>query len=168
MREELKEPLGELIKGEIPQPYLESLEKFKSAPYLITVGDVVTENVVNLGLEPNVAIYDYKTEREAYMPKVEGKAIAMTVHNPPATITKALLNAIKKSVELIKRGREVHIKVCGEEDLATIPAVIYAPLGSLVIYGQPNEGVVLIKVTPEKKLRFAKLLRRMEVVYDGD
>jgi len=58
--------------------------------------------------------------------------------------------------------------VCGEEDLATIPAVVYAPIGSIVIYGQPKEGVVLIKVTPETKLRFAEMLRNMEVVYDGD
>ena len=47
-------------------------------------------------------------------------------------------------------------------------AVVYAPIGSIVIYGQPKEGVVLIKVTPETKLRFAEMLRNMEVVYDGD
>lgn len=168
MREELKKPLGELVRGEIPSPYIKSLEIFKSVTYLITVGDVVTENTVRLGIEPDIAIYDYKTEREEYKPEVEGKAIVITVHNPPATITKALLNAIKKSVELIRRNRQVHIKVCGEEDLAAIPAVVYAPIGSLVIYGQPKEGVVLIKVTPETKLRFAEMLRNMEVVYDGD
>lgn len=168
LRSKLKAPLGQLVKGPLPKPYFDSLKKFKSAPYLITVGDVVTENVIKLGIKPDVAIYDHKTERKVYNPEVNSNAVILTANNPPATITKALLNAIKKSIELAKRGKGVHIKICGEEDLAAIPAVIYAPAGSLVIYGQPKEGIVLINVTPETKLRFAKLLREMEVVKDGD
>ncbi|WP_461865467.1 GTP-dependent dephospho-CoA kinase [Thermococcus sp.] len=168
LRDELKKPLGELVKGEIPEPYLNSLEKMKKAHYLITVGDVVTENVLKLGLKPSIAIYDHKTKREEYHPKIDADAVIMTVNNPPGTVTKALLNAIRKAFETAQRGRNVYIKVYGEEDLAAIPAVLYAPIGSLVIYGQPNEGVVLIKVTPQCKLRCAKILGKMEVIYDGD
>lgn len=168
MREELKAPLGRLVKGEIPQPYLESREAFKSSPCLITVGDVVTENIIKLGIKPHLALYDYKTERRGYSPEVDEDAVIITVNNPAATITSALLRAMRRAVELIGRGRRVHIRVCGEEDLATVPAVVYAPEGALVVYGQPREGIVLIKVTPETKLKFAKMLRRMEVVYDGN
>ena len=38
------------------------------------------------------------------------------------------------------------IVVEGEEDLATLPAILYAPPGSVVVYGQPDEGSVLVKV----------------------
>ncbi len=168
LRNELKKPLGELVKGDIPRPYLDSLEKMKKAAYLITVGDVVTENVLKLGLKPSIAIYDHKTKRKDYDPEIDADAVIMTVNNPPGTVTKALLNAIRKAFETAQRGRNVYIKVYGEEDLAAIPAVLYAPLGSLVIYGQPNEGIVLIKVTPQCKLRCAKILGKMEVIHDGD
>ena len=168
LRNELKKPLGELIGGEMPQPYLKSREELKKAPFLVTVGDVVTENVLRIGIKPSVAIYDYKTKRKEYVPDIELGAVVLTTKNPPGTITKALLNAVKKSFELAKKGKRVYLKVNGEEDLAAIPAIIYAPEGALVIYGQPDEGIVLIKVTSECKRRCAKLLRKMEVVHDGD
>lgn len=167
LRGELKEPLGELVRGEIPAPYLRIAPLVRGS-FLVTVGDVVTENALRVGLSPDLAIYDHKTKRREYNPAVDSNAVFLTVKNPPGTVTKALLNAIKKGVEIALRGRRVHIKVNGEEDLAAIPAVLYAPTGSVVLYGQPDEGVVLIKVTPECKRRCAKILSRMEVVRDGD
>ncbi len=168
LRASLKEPLGELIRGEIPRPYLRIKDELERAPFIITVGDVVTENVLRLGIKPSVAIYDHRTKRRDYDPDIEADAVLMTVRNPPGTITKALLNAIRKGFGLARRGRRVYISVNGEEDLAAIPAVLYAPVGSVVLYGQPDEGVVLIRVTPECKLRCGKLMSKMEVVHDGD
>lgn len=168
LRKVLKEPLGRLIRGEIPEPYLKIRGELEKARHVVTVGDVVTENVLKLGIKPNLAIYDHKTKRREYSPEIENEAVIITVQNPPGTITKALLNAIRKGFGLAERGRRVYIKVCGEEDLAAIPAVLYAPEGSVVLYGQPNEGVVLIKVTPECKLKCGKLMSNMEVVRDGD
>ncbi|WP_456443586.1 GTP-dependent dephospho-CoA kinase [Thermococcus sp.] len=168
LRAALKEPMGELIRGEIPEPYLKVMDELKSAPFLVTVGDVVTENVLRLGIKPSMAIYDHRTKRRDYTPNIETDAVLMTVQNPPGTITKALLNAIRKGFGLAGRGRRVYLSVSGEEDLAAIPAVLYAPVGSVVLYGQPDEGVVLIRVTPECKLRCGKLMSKMEVVHDGD
>jgi uncharacterized protein (UPF0218 family) len=168
LRRELKEPLGELVRGEIPEPYLRVKGELEKARYVITVGDVVTENVLKVGIKPSLAIYDHRTKRHEYHPDIETGAVVMTVQNPAGTITKALLNAIKKGFGLAERGRRVYIKVYGEEDLAAIPAVLYAPVGSIVLYGQPDEGVVLIRVTPECKLKCGKLMSKMEVVRDGD
>ena len=68
-------------------------------------------------------------------------------------------------IELIKdslAGAErIKIVVNGEEDLATLPAILYAPLGSAVVYGQPNEGSVLVEVTLEKKEQIKDLMKRM-------
>ncbi|MCD6371986.1 MAG: GTP-dependent dephospho-CoA kinase family protein [Thermococcus sp.] len=167
LRSELKEPLGELIRGELPEPYLRIKDRLKGK-LVVTVGDVVTENVIKVGIKPAIALYDHRTKRKDYTPDIEADAVLMTVKNPPGTITKALLNAIRKGFGLAERGMRVYIMVNGEEDLAAIPAILYAPYGSLVLYGQPDEGVVLIKVTPECKRRCARILAKMEVVHDGD
>jgi len=53
----------------------------------------------------------------------------------------------------------VHIK--GEEDLLTLPAVLFAPLDSVVCYGQPGKGMVLVKVTEEKKRGALKIAEKM-------
>jgi uncharacterized protein (UPF0218 family) len=168
LRKALKEPLGRLVRGEIPEPYLRIKGELERARHVVTVGDVVTENVLKVGIKPSLAIYDHRTKRREYTPDIETGAVVMTVQNPRGTITKALLNAIKKGFGLAERGRRVYIKVNGEEDLAAIPAVLYAPEGTLVLYGQPDEGVVLIRVTPECKLKCGKLMSKMEVVRDGD
>ncbi len=168
LRRELKEPLGELVKGPIPEPYVKLSPLLRGAPFLVTVGDVVTENVIALGILPGVAIYDHRTKRKDYNPAIYSKAAFMTVKNPPGTVTKALLEAVRRGIETALRGRCVHIKVNGEEDLAAIPAVLYAPNGSVVLYGQPDEGVVLIRVTPECKRRCGRILAKMEVVRNGD
>ncbi|CUX77247.1 GTP-dependent dephospho-CoA kinase [Thermococcus chitonophagus] len=166
LRYELKKPMGKLIEGEIPKPYLKIKDSI-SHP-LVTVGDVVTENILKVGVLPNLAIYDHKTERREYKPKIDTNAIILTVKNPPGVITIPLLRSVKKGYELVNRGKNVHIIVNGEEDLATIPAVLYAPYGATIIYGQPREGIVLIKVTRECKRRCAEIMRRMEVVRNGD
>ncbi|MDI6805914.1 MAG: DUF359 domain-containing protein, partial [Candidatus Bathyarchaeia archaeon] len=52
--------------------------------------------------------------------------------------------------------------VDGEEDLLTLIAVLYAPQNSFVVYGQPYEGIVVVKVTPEKKAEVSEILKTME------
>ena len=49
----------------------------------------------------------------------------------------------------------------GEEDLLAIPAVTKAPLGSIVYYGQPKVGVVMVAVDEEARLRAGRTLRQM-------
>jgi uncharacterized protein (UPF0218 family) len=55
------------------------------------------------------------------------------------------------------------LHVEGEEDLAAVPAVIVAPAGASVVYGQPGEGMVLVDAD-EVRDEARDLLRRM----DGD
>jgi uncharacterized protein (UPF0218 family) len=46
-------------------------------------------------------------------------------------------------------------------DLAVIPAVFVAPLGTAIVYGQPSEGMVIIVTTREKKEKAKRLLREI-------
>jgi len=54
--------------------------------------------------------------------------------------------------------QQLHLLVKGEEDLATVAAVLHAPLAATVYYGQPQEGLVEIIVTETVKEKFAKAL----------
>jgi len=52
----------------------------------------------------------------------------------------------------------VRITVDGEEDLLVIPVCIHAPKNSIVMYGQPNEGLVIVTITPEIRAKVQKIL----------
>jgi uncharacterized protein (UPF0218 family) len=47
----------------------------------------------------------------------------------------------------------------GVEDLLTIPECYFAPNDSLVCYGQPLEGLVLIKVDDAMKRKAKELMK---------
>lgn len=157
-RQYLKEPLGKLFEN--TQNGIEYLNKseFKQ---LITVGDVVTTELLRAGIEPDLAVVDFSIMRapadEDIKETIENfSASSVRVKNPPGQITEELEEALKTAATPLK------IIVEGEEDLATLPAVLSAPLGSRVIYGQPNQGMVIIEVTKEKKNEFEELLELFE------
>jgi GTP-dependent dephospho-CoA kinase len=81
------------------------------------------------------------------------------VINPQGTITQEAMLVIKEALE----GNEhIHIVVKGEEDLLTLIAVLYAPENAFVVYGQPYSGIVVIKVTSEKKALVQEFLNAMK------
>ena len=59
------------------------------------------------------------------------------------------------------------IEVSGEEDLLVMPCVMEAPIGSLIMYGQPKEGIVLITVDESKKEIIEKLLNKFEKILEA-
>jgi Uncharacterized protein conserved in archaea len=54
------------------------------------------------------------------------------------------------------------IIVDGEEDLAALSAIFLAPENTKVIYGMPDEGVVVVDSSDSKE-KVKKLLKKMEV-----
>ncbi len=72
--------------------------------------------------------------------------VTLKAVNPAGSITPELWKTVKQGFKLTNAGYRVLILVNGEEDLAVIPCVILAPPGSLVLYGQPREGVVICEV----------------------
>lgn len=138
-RQLFKEPFGELHRE------MDEILPRLARATVYTVGDVVTHNFQKAGMTPVVAIVDGYTMRSPCnkVPEISGNCVR--VRNPPGTLTPDLLAAIRHAVA----HPPVTILVDGEEDLAVIPMVIAAPVGSIVLYGQPHEGVVLRTVTPE-------------------
>ena len=156
LRADLKEPWGPVFED------AESLLAEAGTP-LVAVGDVVTYHIEQFGRTPDVVIVDHKTERSAVDANVR-EAVgtpAISVENPAAALTDDLLSALR---EAIASSDPVRILVDGEEDLAALPAIVAAPDGASVVYGQPGEGMVLVRVTPETRERAVAFLREM----DGD
>jgi len=43
-----------------------------------------------------------------------------------------------------------------------LPLIDLAPIGSIIVYGQPNEGLVVVEVTKERKIWVKEFFSRME------
>jgi len=71
-----------------------------------------------------------------------------------------------ESIEIIKKAFEmtspVRLIVNGEEDLLVLPVCIHAPENSVVLYGQPNQGLVLVQITTEIRNKAQTLLELMK------
>jgi uncharacterized protein (UPF0218 family) len=140
--------------------FKDMVEKEKPA-VIISVGDTVSKNLEQNHVFPQLLIVDNRVMRRNILsiPLTAEKIIH--IKNPPGTITEEALIAIQ---EALKSHCRVKIVVDGEEDLLTLIAVLYSPENSLVIYGQPHEGVVVVKATNEKKAEIALILKAMENV----
>jgi len=161
LRLELKKPLGMLIKG----PPKQTMEKIKlliqkqKPTKTISVGDVVTQNLAENHIPIQVIIIDNKALRQIIQPiEVEAQK-TLHIKNPPGTITPEAWTLVR---EAIQQNQITKVLVDGEEDLLTLVAVIQAPANSLVIYGQPYEGVVAIKVTAQTKKKMQKIIDAMQ------
>jgi len=126
---------------------------------VISVGDVVSRNLVDYGFAPNVLIVDNVVMREPIQPITADADQTLHTVNPAGTITDEAWNTVKQAIELAGQTKVV---VDGEEDLLTVPVVLSAPEGSLVVYGQPRVGLVCIKVTAETKAKMRLLVEEME------
>ena len=79
--------------------------------------------------------------------------------NPAGAITDEAWDAIRAAVS--SEGR-TKVLIDGEEDLLTVVTVLSAPLGSLVVYGQPNVGVVVVKVTKDRQQNMRRIVGLMK------
>uniref|UniRef100_A0A7C3R976 GTP-dependent dephospho-CoA kinase n=1 Tax=Archaeoglobus fulgidus TaxID=2234 RepID=A0A7C3R976_ARCFL len=168
MREEFAKPHGRLYRGKGESLLLE-VKEISEAKLFCTVGDLVTASAIKVGLIPNLAVADGKTLREEnveFRKDVFDEVI--TAKNPPAHISCELISAIIEALKECENGKRVLVFVDGEEDLAVVPLVKLLPLGAVIVYGQPGEGVVALEVDEEKKILILNLLRKMEMVGECD
>ena len=161
LRKKLKHPLGTLIRGSFAETMdrlKEMVEKEKPS-CIISVGDTVSKNMVRKGFTSKLVIVDNITMRKATQPVAFTAEKTVYVQNPAATITDAAINAIQ---EAFRHNGTTKIIVDGEEDLLTLAVVLYAPNDSVVIYGQPYEGIVVVRASASKKEEIATILKTME------
>jgi hypothetical protein len=147
-RKLFKEPFGELHET------LEEIIPQISGHVIYAVGDVVTANLRKNRIKASIEVVDGQTMRspcDIIAPL--GKQVY--VKNPAGSLTEELIHALDYAVA----NPPVTIIVDGEEDLAVIPLALAAPEGAIILYGQPNEGVVLRKIDHEAQETARRFLR---------
>jgi hypothetical protein len=165
---ELPQSLRHKLKGAMGPIFTDAEELIERAgDPLVAVGDMVTYHLLEAGRVPDVALVDEHTERTAVEAEIwdaiGGFDREVTVSNPAATLTAELLTALREAIERAD-DESTLVVVDGEEDLASLPALVAAPRGASIVYGQPGEGMVLVGVKRETTDRARDLLSQM----DGD
>lgn len=143
-----KQPFGILF------PEFSDIVPLIAGKVICTVGDVVTHSALARGIIPAVGIIDGLTMRSPYLLMPEISHHILRVKNPAGAITDELVATLADAVT----AAPCIIMVDGEEDLAVLPLINLLPEGAVVIYGQPNEGVVVCEVTPSLRRRAAEFL----------
>ena len=161
LRGELAKPRGTLVKGreeEVSRKVSDFVRR-RGLCKVITVGDVVTRSMISAGVKPDLSIIDGKTLRgsEEKIDYTVEKTYRLV--NPAGLIVADAWKVIGKA---LKEKRKTMILVEGEEDLLGIPVVLLAPTGSLMLYGQPKEGIVIVDVNEEMRKITRSILNRME------
>jgi len=136
----------------------ELIEQEKPAA-IISVGDVVSENMLKRNIQPQVLVVDNRVMRKPIKPIPMDVDRTLQVKNPPGTLTEEAWTVMQ---EAIRGDQRTRVLVEGEEDLLTLLAVSYAPENSFVVYGQSHEGIVVVKATKQKKQSVREIVEAME------
>ncbi|MEW6748205.1 MAG: DUF359 domain-containing protein [Candidatus Micrarchaeota archaeon] len=149
VREELKAPLGRL------QSDFTGLKELGQSRRLVSVGDVCTLGLLAMGIRPHLAVFDHLFMRRRLEP---GMIRILELHfkepkkykNTPGTLSERLL---ADAPRLLDEGGAVLIE--GEEDLTALAFIMAAKEGDIIIYGQPEEGMVIVEPDEELKKKVA-------------
>lgn len=172
LRIELRRPLGrvykstdgvlKLVNGSVNKPAM-----------IIAVGDVIVKSLLEKGIDPDVKIIDFRSRRKEF--SISNFRFSWTFQlpkekflNKPGTINIKTTEKLKEIIYKVIQQSQVHLTgglrekgwlvIDGEEDLLTLPAILYAPLGSLVLYGHWQFGVIAVEVTEKSKEKIAGIL----------
>ncbi len=160
LREELRKPLGKVFSDVVA---------FREAPaksiMIITVGDIVSRSLEEEGITPDVKIVDFRSRRKDLL---EVSRVVRNrprrnsqITNHPGTINKLASESIQIAIKnFLKLYEKQTIVIDGEEDLLALPAILLAPLNSLVLYGHFELGIIAVTVTEEEKAEVKKLVGR--------
>lgn len=157
LRDQLKKPLGILLlDSDATQDNIS--KNIPLGSFVITVGDATTEKMIQFGFNPSLQIVDSLEKRNKRdLPEGEPSTI-LTCKNPAAEITPESISVIQKAFDMTP---PVRIIVSGEEDLLVLPVAVYAPKNSVILYGQPNQGLVIVNVTEEVRNRARSIMDLM-------
>ena len=166
---ELKTPMGSLFSGPEDLPEVAMTEALESLGpnhgSIIAVGDVSVATLLDMEVVPDIGIIDGMTKRQELddSQKVSTAQFQNHLHNnnPPGHISPSMISSIK---EALSSNQKTLINVEGEEDLAPIIIHCLAPIGTVVIYGQPKVGVVVQITSLSVKERCRNILSQFEVV----
>jgi len=153
----LKRPLGKLLRG--TKEEVADLLMCEVKELFACVGDFVSGTALDAGIKTLIYIVDSKTERSniPLHPKLESLR-RFYLYNPPGVIN---VDAWQLFFRILSEKKVALVLVEGEEDLLTLPMIDVAPLKSKILYGQPQEGAVVVDVSEDLKHRIKEMLKSM-------
>jgi len=157
-RASLRIPLGTLIPGrgrEVWERVLGLIEELRPKR-VVSVGDETSRLFVDHGRSADVYVVDGHVERERVTP-LQGDE-GLRIVNPAGYISSSSWEVIGRAIEI---GGGIVVRVEGEEDLLALVAIMEVPIGSIVFYGQPGEGLVAVHVTEPKRHEIAEFIGAM-------
>jgi uncharacterized protein (UPF0218 family)/phosphopantetheine adenylyltransferase len=161
-RGDLKTPKGDVFHVKDGPPEKGVVEKIQdqNPVMVIAVGDVTCSTILDEGYTPEVCVVDGITKRGPYERIFKGD-IEYCVYNPPAVLYPETWSAIDTAIH-----DDLHsiVIVEGEEDLMGFPAVLLAPDNSVLLYGQPDVGIVWVPNNQDNKKLARLLLNQMTVI----
>lgn len=155
LRKTLTQPIGTIIPDKAPIPMTPKNR------YIISVGDTTTETLVSQGYIPTLAIIDFQAHREAFdwekslWNQLIVKRSIRYFTSGPGFISKQVMDAIHNWT---KSPIQTLFVIAGEEDLLVLPVILYAPLGTIIYYGQPKKGIIQVEVTGQMKRKVRAIL----------
>ncbi|MDC0194246.1 GTP-dependent dephospho-CoA kinase family protein [Candidatus Nitrosopelagicus sp.] len=154
----MKTPFGRLILETDPNQE-EIIRETYANSLIITVGDATTEKLLKMGLIPFLQIIDGQEKRiKRNVPESELIKTYLDCQNSPGEISQKSISIIRDAFD---SKPPIRITVNGEEDLLVIPVCLHAPENCVVMYGQPNEGLVIVHINHEIKEKVQKIVNSM-------
>lgn len=148
----LSKPQGQLLVTDAELSQILDSHRGKIA----LVGDFITQWFDDHQLHFDYSIIDGFNQRQPFeiklhhwQPKHQFRS-----SNPPGTIN---ASAFQEICQLISHSQGL-LEIKGEEDLTVLPLLLSLPLDSLVFYGQPGQGIVMMRVTEAVKHKYAQFL----------
>jgi uncharacterized protein (UPF0218 family) len=126
-------------------------------PKVILVGDAISRSAKYHGIHADLRVIDCKEMRRPIKGHIFKSKRIFRASNQPGTIEEGAWMSIQEAIN----AEDALVIVNGEEDLLTLVAISIAPLGAIVAYGQPNEGIVIVRVNRQKKEEIERLISMM-------
>jgi uncharacterized protein (UPF0218 family) len=166
----LKEPFGLLLENKsVNKARLYS--SVKHAKLIVLVGDATTDRVTLDGIIPSVCVVDGRERRVQRITAggeslLQNQVLQLRCSNPAGTISKGAVQVLRDAIKASSTN-PVRVIVEGEEDLLALPIFLLAPYGSIVMYGQPSKGMVIVKIDSETRKRAKDLMESLGIDWIG-
>lgn len=161
LRKTLQKPLGKIFKNE--KSLLRCIDTSKHI-LIIAVGDIIVDSLLKTGIDPDIKIIDFKTRRKEIKRDtlIKDSLYKECLYlNKPGTINLKTAKIIKEKIKsAIYKKEKSWIVVDGEEDLLALPAILFAPIGSLVLYGHWEHGIIAVEIDEKIKNKVKEIVKK--------
>lgn len=164
LRPILQKPLGQVFKNE--KTLLRCIDTSKHT-MIIAVGDIIVDSLLKEGIDPEIKIIDFRSRRkrtDLFTRTDPYRSVlykGQSLKNNPGTINLKTAEIVKEKIRLaLYKKTKSWIVVDGEEDLLALPAILFAPLNSLVLYGHWQLGIIAVVVDEKIKNKARNIIKK--------